>query len=78
MSKDSGPKQPFEFESQIHSRMQQEIRHGLRRIVPAEVLEVQKDDAAVATTQRVVKAEIGGTERSIRRVEFLLPIKRGG
>ncbi len=42
----------------LEARMQQEVTHELGRIVPTEMLEIEKGDRAVQGAARIVKAEI--------------------
>ena len=63
--------------SQSHPRMQQVVDNGLRRIVPPEVLEINKCQCSIRSTDGVVKPEIRRAQRSCLTTERFVECDRG-
>src|SRR5581483_781295 len=61
----------FRSGGEFHGWMQQKVRNHFRRIIPAEVLEVEKDYSPARLSQRVVKAEIRRAQRPMIPIELL-------
>ena len=56
----------------LHRRVEQKIGDGLRRVIPAEILEVNEREPPFAVAQRVVKAEVGGAQCARRKGQVLV------
>src|SRR3954471_9788300 len=56
---------------QGHARVEQEIRNELYRIVPAEIVEIDKHEPPIRPPQRIMEAEIGRTQRTTRILDLM-------
>src|SRR5579864_2565424 len=73
-----GGELPLQRGAEAHPRMQQEIGGELDRIVPAKIVEIDKDKLAARPPHRIVKAKIRRAQRLRRGIGLRSKREAGG